>query len=159
MKFFKEKTPLQNGGRISSLPHRLFQIGQKYSWEEPMICKIRPTGYYDEFSRFHVIHQTEKGFLSYSYDTLRAVRKARGIENPDSQYITNHPYIGKSFIGRDGKKRTIKMVTRHFGFGDYFSATYEDDKGSGSVFTLLSEGTGIEKMYSTDSGFIEEQLK
>lgn len=122
-----------------------------------MICKHYDYGYIDEFSRYHVVVKTDKGYMTYSYDTLIAINRIKNNKQPSEQII-NHRYIGKSFIGHDGKKRTIKEVWRHFGFGDYYVAIFEDDKKSGGTFTLLAEGSGIEKMFCKDSKFIEDQL-
>ena len=124
-----------------------------------MIVSNYEHGYYDEFGRTHVQYKTENGWGTFSTDLLIKIRELRGIEIGRSDEVPNHPYVGKSFIDKDGKKKTILRVYKSYNFGVEYGATYEDEHGSGSTFTLQRYGNSIFKMYGQErDNFIENQL-
>jgi len=109
-------------------------------------------GYIDEKDCYHVCGHTVKGYITYSHDLLIKSRRVRGIKNSESVNILDHKYIGKSFIDSDNKKKTIKEVWKHFGFGVYYVALYEDEFNSHGTFVLESEGNAIEKLFDNGRG-------
>jgi len=107
-----------------------------------MIKSVYHSGYHDEFGRTHVVLQKQNGYFSFSYIIYSQLKKMGKIKD-HKQYIKDHPYIGKSFIGKDGKKFTVKRVSFSECFGKEYAIVYEDEKGSGSTFSSRYYGNYI----------------
>ncbi len=122
---------------------------------------MKDGGYYSHNGNvFHIVERREDGWSSYSMGLRTRVLKAKGIPiGTQSIEHKDHFYIGKKFIDEDLYEKTIETVWEHFGFGNYFIATYSRN-GSHGTFTIQSQGTAWEKKFGKERGeFIEKQLK